>query len=56
LIKPEIHNGKEKASLINSAGAIRCQHIKECKLIHIYHSAQNSAPNILRTSTENQIN
>ena len=51
-IKPEIHNGKKKVSSTNGAGQTGWLHVEEFKQIHSCHSAQNSALNGLRTSTQ----
>lgn len=50
--KPEIHNRKKKASLTNVGGLLACLCVEECKLIHIFHPAQNLfKPCLANTST-----
>ena len=41
--KPEIYNGKKKASSTNGAFLTGCLCVEEYKQIHIYHSAQKSS-------------
>ena len=41
--------GKKKASSTNGAGITECQHVKDCKYIHIYAHAQNSSANGSKT-------
>ena len=36
--KPKPYNGKKSST--NAAGLTRCQHVEECKKMHINHPAQ----------------
>jgi hypothetical protein len=49
--KPELYNGKKKASSRNGASVTQCEHVDEYKEIHTYHLAQNSSPSKSKAST-----
>ena len=37
----KVYNGKKEVLLINGGSLAEYLHVEECKLIHIYHPAQN---------------
>jgi hypothetical protein len=41
---------KKKASSTNGASLTGCQHVDECKKIHIYHPAENTCIGRSKTS------
>ena len=38
----KLQNGEKEASLTNGARVTECLHVKECKQIHMYHTAHNT--------------